>query len=56
MKFWLEDNDTEIYFKHNAEKSLAAGRFIRTSKNKCYKCRMSVSNSVYVNKLANILN
>ena len=36
--------------------SVVAERFIRTLKNKIYKCRTSVSKNVYNNKLDDIVN
>ena len=41
MKPWLEKNDIEIYSTHNEGKSVIAERFIRTLKNKIYKCMIS---------------
>ena len=43
MKYWLQDNDIEMYSAHNKEKLVAADRFIRTLKNKTYKCMTSIS-------------
>ena len=37
MKLQLQDNDTEMYSINNKGKSVVAGRFIRTLKNKIYK-------------------
>ena len=37
LKSWLEKNDIEMYSTHNEGKSVVAGRFIRTIKNKIYK-------------------
>ena len=37
MKFWLQNNNGEIYSTHNERKSVVAGRFIRTLKTKIYK-------------------
>ena len=37
MKSWLQDNDIEIYATHNEGKSVVAGRFIRSLRNKIYK-------------------
>ena len=34
VKAWLQDNDIPMYSTHNGEKSVVAGRFIRTIKNK----------------------
>ena len=43
MKSWLEKNNIEMYSAHNEEKSVIAGRFIRTLKNEIYKYMTSVS-------------
>ena len=56
MKSWLQDIDIEIYWTHNEGKLVAAERFIRTFKNKIYKCMTSVSKNVYVDKLDDIVN
>ena len=56
MKSWLQDIDIEIYWTHNEGKLVAAERFIRTLKNKIYKCMTSVSKNVYVDKLDDIVN
>ena len=42
MKSWLQDNDIRIYSTHNEGKSIIAERFVRTSRNKIYKCMTSV--------------
>ena len=49
----MEESDIEIYSMNNEEKS---ERFIRTLKNKVYKDMTSVSNNVYIIKLAHIRN
>ena len=41
-KSWLQDNDKEMYSAHNETKSVAAERFMRTSK-KIYKYKTSAS-------------
>ena len=56
MKSWLEKNGIEMYSTHNEGKSVIAERFIRTLKNKIYKYMTSVSKSVYIDKLADIVN
>ena len=43
MKSWIEKNDIERYSTNNEGKSVIAERFIRTLKNKIYKCETSVS-------------
>ena len=43
VKIWLEKNDIEIYSAHNEENPVFTERFIRTLKNKIYKCMNSLS-------------
>ena len=38
MKSFLQSNDIEMYTRHNEGNSVIAERFIRTIKNKTYKC------------------
>ena len=45
-----------MYSTHNEGKSVAAERFIRTIKNKIYKHMTSVSKTVYIDKLEDIIN
>ena len=45
-----------MYSTHNEEKSVFAERFIRTLKNKIYKCMTSVSKNVYIDKLDDTVN
>ena len=40
-------NEIEMYSTHNEWKSVVAERFIRTLKNKIYKCMTSLSKTVY---------
>ena len=56
IKLCLEDNGIEIYSIHKERKSAVAERFIRTLKNKIYKCMTSVSKNVYIDKLDDIVN
>ena len=56
MKSWLGKNDIEMYSTHNEGKSVVAKRFIRTIKNKIYKHMTSVSKTVYIDKLDDIVN
>ena len=56
IKSWLEKNDLEMYSAHNEGKSVAAERFIRTSKNKTYKYMTSISKKMYIDKLVDIVN
>ena len=55
FKKWLKDNSIEMYSTHNEGKSVVAERFIRTIKNKFYKCMTSVSKNVYIDKLDDIV-
>ena len=56
FKKWLKDNDIEMYSIHNEGKSAVAERFIRTLKTKIYKYMTSVSKTVYIDKLDDIVN
>ena len=56
MKLWLEKNGIESYSMHNAGKSVIAEIFIRTLKNKIYKYMTSISKTVYIDKLDDIVN
>ena len=56
MKSFLQNNNIEIYLAHNEGKSVVAERFIRTLKNKIYKYMTSMSKSVYIDKLDDIVN
>ena len=47
----MEKNEIEIYSTHNKGKSVVTEIFIRTLKNKIYKCLSSISKTVYVDKL-----
>ena len=48
----LEDNDVKLYSIDNEGKSfMVVARFIRILKNKVYKCMISVSKNVYIDKL-----
>ena len=51
FKKWLKDNRIEMYSIHNEGKSVVAERFIRTIKNKIYKHMISISKSVYIDKV-----
>ena len=44
-----------MYSTHNEGKSVAAERFIRTLKNKIYKYMTSISKTVYIDKLDDIV-
>ena len=56
LKKQLRDNDIEIYSIHNEGESVVPERFIRTLKSKIYKYMTSISESVYIDKLDDILN
>ena len=45
-----------MHSTNNEGKSVAAERFIRTSKNKIYKDMTAVSKNVYIDKLDDIVN
>ena len=45
-----------MYATHNEGKSVVAERFIRTLKNKIYKCMTSISKIVYIDKLGDVVN
>ena len=45
-----------MYSAHNEGKSVVAERYIRTLKNKIYRCMTSISKNVYIDKLADIVN
>ena len=46
LKKWLKGNNIEMYSTHNEGKSVVAGRFIRTLKNKIYKHMTTISKDV----------
>ena len=56
FKKWLKDDDIEMYSMHNEGKSVVAERFIRTLKTTIYKHMTSISNSVYIDKLDDVVN
>ena len=56
MKSWLEDNHIVMYSTHNEGKSVVAEKFIRTLKNKIYKCMTSVLRNVSIDKLDDTVN
>ena len=56
FKKCLKDNNIKMYSVHSEEKSVADERFIRTLKTKIYKYVTSISKSVYIYILDNILN
>ena len=56
LKIFLKINNTELYSTFNEGKSVIAGRFIRTLKNKIYKHMTAISKNVYFNVLDDIVN
>ena len=54
MKSWVQENYIAMSSTHNGGKSVAAEIFIRTLKNKIYKCMTSISKNVYIDKLDDI--
>ena len=56
MRSRLDKNAVEMYSTHNEEKSVVAERFIRRLKNEIYKYMTSISKSVYIDKLDDIVN
>ena len=57
MDQWNHFNiDKEMYSTHNEGKSALAERLIRILKNKIYKYMTSISKSMYIDKLDDIVN
>ena len=56
MKLWLKDNGIEMNSTNNEGKSVVTERFIKTLKNKIYKDMTSISQNVYIDNLADIVN
>ena len=56
MKFWLQDNNIEMYSIFNEGKPVAAEGFIKTLKTKIYKNMTSISKNKYIEKLDDIAN
>ena len=54
-KKMLQENRIEMYSTHNEWKSVIAGRFIKTLKNKIYKHITDISKNVYFNVLNDIV-
>ena len=52
----VKKNDIKMYSTHEERKSVVSERFIRTLKNKIYKCMTSLSKKVYIDKLDDIIN
>ena len=55
MKSRIKEQDIEIYSVYNEGKSMAAERIIRTLKDKIYKYMTSVSKTLYIDKLDDII-
>ena len=56
IKSWFQDNNIEMYSIRNKGKSVLVERFIRTLKNKMYKCMTSASKNVYIEKFGDTMN
>ena len=56
FKKWLKDNDINMCSIHNEGKSDVAERFIRTLQTKIYKYMTSISKTVFIDKLDDIVN
>ena len=56
MKSLFHGYDIEMYTTDNEAKSVVTERFIRTLKNKIYKCMISIFKNVYIDKLTDIVN
>ena len=54
MKFWLQDNNIEVYLTHNQGKFVLAERFMKTLKTKIYKHMTLISKKIYIDKLDEI--
>ena len=55
MKTWLEEYNREIYSKENEGKSIVAERSIRTLKNAIHKYTTSITKTVCINKIDDIV-
>ena len=56
FKKWLSDNDIIMYSTYNEGKSVVAGRFTRTLKNKLYKHMTATGKNVYYDVLDDVVN
>ena len=54
MKFWLQDNNIEVYLTNNEGKFVLAERFMKTLKTKIYKYMTLISKKIYIDKLDEI--
>ena len=55
MKWFLQNNNVEMYSRHNEGKFVVSERFIRTLKDKIYKYIISISKNGYIDKLDDIV-
>ena len=55
FKSFLKENDIEMYSTFNEGKSIVAGRFIKTLKNKIYKHMTTIGKNVYIDVLDHIV-
>ena len=55
FKRFLKINNIEMYSAYNEGKYVVAERFIRTLKNKIFKCMAAVSENIYFHVLENIV-
>ena len=56
MKSWLKEKGIEMYSAHNLGRSVVAERFIGSMKNRIYTHMTTISKTVYIDKLDNIVN
>ena len=56
IKFWLQNNDTEIYSTHNEGKSVVSERFGRNLEPKFINIWLLCWKNIYIDKLADIVN
>ena len=56
FKNFLKINNIEMHSTYNEGKSVIAGRFVRTLKNKIFKHMTAISKNVYFDVLDNIVN
>ena len=54
-RVFLKKNDIEMYYIHNEGKSVLAGRFIKTLKNKIYKHMTYIGKNAYFDVLDDIV-
>ena len=54
-KSWLQDNDIQMYSRHDEGNPMVAERFIRTLKIKVYKYMTLISKNVYIDKLNDMI-